>query len=224
MNINIQIMIRMLQVSLCVLLITSNPMYASNKELREQYKESVTIAPKILKTIYEPNEPFPLIIGIANHNKKPIYLSIEEPNEFAPSISIKDANSLDIMGDPFPDPPPEAPGDYYMVKDGKRVFVTPIYKIDGPGICLLQVPDALKRFHKHLSEGTYYLDPIIVEVIHDVNEIIERKDVPHKLWIIASSPRTRIRHTLYPVLFEIRKKPESSKEPAIQKVTNIQTP
>jgi hypothetical protein len=102
-----------------------------------------------------------------------------------------------------------------VVKGDKSVFTVPLSNIDGPGVILALMPDALKIYHKHLSEGIYYLDPGDIEIIHQVTAVIVRQDVPHRLWVEPQSPMVTVRHKLNTVQIEIRRKPETP-EPIAQ--------
>lgn len=183
---------------------------ALTNESRTNYEKSVTSIAKTLKTIYEPGEPVPIVLAISNHSSRPIY-TFQGESDFLGGFSLVfDTNGVRIMGDPIPTPPPP-PLHYYMEKDGKRIYVVPVYKIDGPGVMVAVIADALRIHHKHLSEGTFYLDLGDIEIIHKVSDLIVREDVPHKLWIDPRSPITRIRHKLNPVKIQIRRKTEDEK-------------
>ena len=174
---------------------------------RAQSEPNVTVAARVVKAIYEPNEPVPLVVAIANHGSEPVYLFTDSPDIFGTSAGVIDANGVRVAGDPLLTPPPPPPH-HYIERDGKRIYVMPVSKIEGPGVILALTPDALSRHHKHLSEGTYYLNPGAVEIIHKVSDLIFREEVPHKLWIDPSSPITKRIYKANTVKIEIRKKPE----------------
>jgi len=179
----------------------------SKQEVRTRYEGTITVATRALKDLYEPNEPVPLVVAIANHNSEPVYLFTDSPDIFGTSAGVIDANGVRVAGDPLLTPPPPPPH-HYIERDGKRIYVMPVSKIEGPGVILALTPDALSRHHKHLSEGTYYLNPGAVEIIHKVSDLIFREEVPHKLWIDPSSPITKRIYKANTVKIEIRKKPE----------------
>ena len=57
----------------------------NDKSEKAKYEENVSIAVKSLKKVYEPNEPVPVIIAIANHSSEPIYL-FENEEDFLKKI------------------------------------------------------------------------------------------------------------------------------------------
>lgn len=181
-----------------------------NQEVSARYEGTITVAARALKDLYEPNEPVPLVVAIANHSSEPVYRFTEKPGIFATSSLVTDANGMRVMGDPVIEPPPPDPS-HYMEKDGRMVYVVPVSKIEGPGLLVSLIPDALSRHHKRLSEGTYHLDPGRVTIIHKVSDLIVREDVPHKLWIDPRSPMTKRIYKANTVKIEIRKKPEVEK-------------
>jgi hypothetical protein len=179
----------------------------SNENTRTKSEPSITVAARVIQDVYEPNEPVPLVVAIANHSSESIYLFTDRPDIYGTSAGVRDVNGARIEGDPVPTPPPP-PLHYYMEKHGKQIYVVPVSKIEGHSVLLSLTPDALSRHHKHLSEGTYYLRPGAVEIIRKVSGVITRQDVPHRLWVDPTALMTKELHTPKPVKIEIRRKPE----------------
>lgn len=177
---------------------------------RVKDKPNITLAARAVKDLYEPNEAVTLVVAIANHSSDPVYLSTETPDIIDPFVRIKDIDGVEVMGDAVAEPPPP-PGHYYMAKDGKSIYTVPLSKIDGMGVLITLIPDALKIYHNHLSVGEYYLTPADIEIIYDISNIILREDVPHQLWIEPQSPMARLRCKLNTVKIEIQKKAEVEK-------------
>ena len=196
-----------------LLSVVSIPISAENnidKSKKEIYQKSVSIVAKALKNTYEPNEPVTLIVAIANHSSEPIYISRSESDYLRSSCLIKDANGIRIeIGSR--DTPPSPPADYYMEKNGKSTFVVPVYKIDGFSLIIAIINDAFTMQHKNninISDGIYYIDPIIEGVIHEADEIIERKNVSSRFCVEPQSTMIKMRHKSNTVKIEIRKKEE----------------
>lgn len=179
----------------------------SKERAQAEYQKSLTITVKALKDVYEPGELVPLVVAIANHSSEPVYLFTDTPDILGTSAGVRDVNGARIEGDPVPTPPPP-PLHYYMEKDGRQIYVVPLSKIEGPGVLLSLIPDALSRHHKHLSEGIYHLDPGAVPIIHNVSDLIFREDVAHRLWVDPRSPMTKRAHKVNTVKIQIRRKAE----------------
>ena len=173
-----------------------------------KYEKKITVMARLVKEVYEPTEPVPIVVGIANHSSEPVYLSTDRPGIFGTGADVKDANGVRMKGDPILTPP-GAPLSHFMEKDGKSVYVQPVSKIKGSSLILALMPDALQRHQGYLTEGTYYLHIGSVEIIHEISDLIVRKDVPHRLWIGPQSKTIRSRHKLNTLKIEIRKKPKS---------------
>jgi hypothetical protein len=188
----------------------------SGNSERDKSEPNITVAARVVKDVYEPNEPVPLVVAIANHSSEPVYLFTDRPDIFGTSAGVIDANGVRVMGDPVSTPPVmSSSSDSYMKKDGKRIYVVPVSKIEGPAVILALTPDALRLHHGHLAEGVYYLRPGAVEIIHKVSDLIIREDVPHRLWIDPRSPITKQLYKGNTVKIEIRKKTEAEK-PVVQ--------
>ncbi len=187
----------------CASLITFSFVYMSKGEVPTKYEKSiavmVTAKAIALKEVYNLTEPIPLVVAIANHSQKPVYIHMDQPGILTPFIELEDANGVRIMGDPVPTPPP--PPRYYYING---MFTVPVVKIEGMDVMLAVIPDALERYHKYLEEGTYYLTPGDVSVIHEVSSVIIREDVPHPLWIDPSSDMIRLGHKLNTIKVEVR--------------------
>lgn len=185
-----------------------------NAESRAKYEKNITVTARALKGVYDPNEPVPLMLAIANHGSEPVYLSTDQPEIFDGYVRVRDSDGAEIMGEPIPTPPPP-PIHYYMVKGGNRIFTVPLSKIDGAGVMISLMADALKIYHNHISPGIYELDPGVIEIIHEVGPLIVREDVPHRLWVEPQSPMVRVRHKLNTIKVEIQKRRETP-EPIAQ--------
>lgn len=44
-------------------------------------RSRLSVAAKALKDVYEPGEPVPLVVAIANHGSEPVYISLTGPAE-----------------------------------------------------------------------------------------------------------------------------------------------
>ncbi|MGD8500281.1 MAG: hypothetical protein PVJ86_06520 [Phycisphaerales bacterium] len=210
MAINIKVFRRFLIIIVFGLFVPISRSGALNDEAQTKYAKNVTVAARALKSIYQQDEPVLLVVAIANHSTDPVYLSTETPDIIDPFVRVKDVNGVEVMGDPVAEPPPP-PGHYYMVKDGKSVYTVPLSKIDGMGVLITLIPDALKIYHNHLSVGEYYLTPADIEIIHEVGSPIVREDVPHRLWVEPQSPMVRLRHKLNTVKIEVQRTAEVEK-------------
>ena len=97
---------------------------------------------------------------------------------------------------------------FTIMKERKSTFVVPLYKINGKGIMIAVFTDALRIYHKHISEGIFHLDFDSIGIIHKIENPIIRKDVSHPLWVEPSSPMVKLRHKCGTIEIEIRKKQE----------------
>lgn len=194
----------------CGLLTTVSFGDISKERTQAEYQKSLTITVKALKDVYEPGEPVPLVVAIANHGSEPVYISLPGPYVIDPYIEVKDANGVRIMGDPVPTPPPSPPH-YYMEKEGKRIYVVPVFKIGGPEVILELIPDAIERYHKHLSEGNYYITAIATEAPYDKSSLIFRQDFPNQLWVEPQPGVLQLELQSNTVKIQIRRKPATER-------------
>lgn len=107
------------------LLIAAGSSAAPNEDIHAKYEASVSLAARVLKDVYQPNEPVPLVIAIANHGSEPVYLFAETLDISGTSAGVTDANGLRVTGDLVPTPPPSPPH-YHMETDGKQIYVVPV--------------------------------------------------------------------------------------------------
>jgi hypothetical protein len=175
-----------------------------------EYEKKASVLIKTMKTVFEPNEPIPLIVAIANHTSEPIYIYRTLSDFYETSCYVSDSNGKGILGAHLSEEKP--PLDYYIEKNGNPLLVLPFYKIDGYGVMIAIIADAIKLYHKNMTEGTYNVGPILTETLHDVNDIIERDNYPVRLWISPMTRQTRVLRKSNSVKIEIRKKPELQKE------------
>lgn len=172
-----------------------------------QYENSVTVTARVAKTVYEPGELVGVTITITNHSDNPVYIFRSKSDFFKGSCMLRDANGTTVQGDPGDTPPPP-PVDWYIEREGKRIFVVPVYIIEGHGVMEAFVEDALHRHRDYISEGEFTLDFGALEVIHEIEELIVREDKAHRLWVQPSSPMVKMRHKCNnTITIEIRKSP-----------------
>ncbi len=176
----------------------------TEKKDQDQWENTVAVAVRTLKDVYEVGEAAPLFVAIANHSAKPVYSFYTESDFRDGFCTVRDANGARVSGDPIPTPLPPPPY-YYMQQDGKMVLTVPLYEIPAHGVRILLIADALRLHHGHISEGTYFLSLGDVEILHDVKSVIIRDGLPYRLWVEPSSPVTRQRHKVNDVKIEIRK-------------------
>jgi hypothetical protein len=200
--------------------------YGNNQNIEKAKSgKDVSIAIRTLKNVFEPNEPVPLIVVIANHSAEPVYTYGSESAIYNSSCDVSDANGIrNILGDRFSEGN-GFPADYWILKDEKLNLVMPIYRIDSHEVMLAIVEDAIKLYRKNMPEGTYYVGPYFDYILQDVNDtdIIVRKDVPNPLWIEPAKSKTK-KYESNSIKIEIRKKTESQKEPIIQTEIKTQAP
>ena len=169
-----------------------------------QYENSVTVTARVAKRVYEPGELVGVTITIANHSDNPVYIFHSESDFLKSSCFLTDANGATVRGDPV-DTPRLAPPSHFMQKDGKRIYVLPVYVIKGHGVMEAFVEDALHRHRNYIWEGTFTLDFGAYEVIHEIEELIVREDKAHRLWVQPNSPMVKLRHKCNQIKIEIRK-------------------
>jgi hypothetical protein len=189
----------------CGLANVTVPSLGGGSDLSGNDVNGVTVAVSTFKRIYEPSEPVPIIISIANHGSEPLYISGENPDVFEGSARVIDTDGVEILGEPVADPNVAAPGRYYMKKNGETIYVVPVSLIPGRSVQVSVLSDALKRHHGRLSEGTYRLVLGDIQLIRKIGNLIIREDLPHKLWADTTSPITRVTENLNSVRIEIRK-------------------
>ena len=187
------------------MLLTAASFADTPEETTAQSQKRLSISIKALKDVYKPGEPVPLVLAIANHGGEAIYI-----HKLNPYIEIKDTNSVRIMGDPVPTPPPSPPH-YYMEKEGKRIYVVPVFKIGGPEVILELIPDAIERYHKHLSEGNYYLRANATKAVYHESSLIFRQDFPNQLWVEPQPGVLQLELQSNTVKIQIRRKPAAER-------------
>jgi hypothetical protein len=185
----------------------------------DRYMNDVTISFRVLKDIYEPNEPVPLIVAIANHRPEPIYVYGRDPELLDRRRAwVTDANGVDMPYDP-PREQLSLPSDHYMKIEGKRVQVAPISRIEPLDVAVCWMADGLEYYHGHLPEGNYFLEMKNFLIVHEIDNLITRNDTNHRLWFQPKT--TSITRCFHPVhgktKIEIRRKSEE-KQNSVPKV------
>ena len=163
----------------------------------QQYEKDVTIRFRVLKDIYEPNEPVPLIVVIANHRSEPIYVYGRDP-EFLDRRTawVTDVNGIDM---PYDRPPEQTslPSDHYMEVNGKRVQVAPISRIEPHDVVICWKTDGLERYHGYLPKGDYFLEMKDFPIVHEIDNIIIREDTGNRYWFAPKmTSRTQCFHRI----------------------------
>lgn len=162
-----------------------------SEESCSQYNKNISFVIRSMKDVYEPDEPVMLALAIANHGSESVYLNLYGENldtYYDGPAGVEDKWGEIPSGASIYDPPPP-PAHWYIDKAGKKVFVVPIFQIKGHSVVIVRVQDALKRFKMNMEEGIYKLDMGQITVIHEIEELIVRDDVEHRLWI---NPKTDI--------------------------------
>ena len=174
---------------------------------RGQYENSVTVTARVAKTVYEPGEAVGVTKTITNHSENPVYIFYSQADFLKGSCMLRDANGTTVQGDPGDTPPPP-PVDWYIEREGKQIYVVPVYVIEGRGVMEAFVEDALHRHHNYISEGTFTLDFGSIPIIHEIEELIVRENKADRLWVQPSSPMVKMRHKCKnTITIEIRKSP-----------------
>jgi hypothetical protein len=173
-------------------------------------ENAITIAARASKTVYGPNEPVPIVIGISNHGTAPVYTTQNESDFLCSGCYVYDANGKEV---PLPrdyriQRPPPPPPSHYMQRDGKTVVVQPVYEIRGHGEMVAIMEDVMSVYHGHLPDGTYSLGFDEVLIVEDANALIVREGVGPRLWVESqlNMPIAR-RYPVNRVAIEIRSKP-----------------
>ena len=139
---------------LCIMMFFASLTAASPGETGEnvsdQYRRAIAVTARTLKTAFEPNEPIPCTIAIANCGDRPIYMFEGESDFRKASCLLRDKNGKNVQGEPVPTPRNPGP-EHYIERNGKQVYVVPIYEIEAHGIKLMLVQDAVNRYHKYIS-------------------------------------------------------------------------
>jgi hypothetical protein len=196
-------------VLITAIVVVSSISHAFAGEGTPKQEDTVTIAARVSKTVYGPNEPVPIVVGISNHGMTPVYSVQKESDFLRTQCYVRDVNGREVplprdLRLPRPPPPPPT---YYMERDGKTKGVQPVYEIRGHGVMVALKEDVLRIYHGHLPDGTYSLDLGEIEIIHDVNDLIVREGVGPRLWVDLNSAKSRVIHKLGTVKVEIRSKP-----------------
>ena len=145
----------------------------------------VAVAINVFSPSAGPKEAVALVVAVASSGKEPVHV----PKIDARTITIElyDAKGRWVAGDPVATPPlPRV--DPYIIKQGKRVLTSPVWKLEAGSGAVVVVPDALKRYHKHIGKGIYTIRVRVASGIYDPNSIIRRQETKHKLW---ADTRTR---------------------------------
>lgn len=178
---------------------------AKSEEIIEE-PEQVSTVLYPLKTSYAAGEEVELILVIANHGQKQIFLSVdtaEQVDTFDLFPKLFDEMGKQLRSDPIPTPPPPPPS-HYMIKDGQRIYVTPYIHIQAKSVKIMRVPDITKYYKSSIREGKFILEFTPgIEIIHEVNSIIEREEFPKVLWIEPESIVKRARSKIDPLEVEI---------------------
>lgn len=186
---------------------------SGSEDLRKRddsYMDDATIKFRALKNVYEPNEPVPLIVAIANHRSEPIYVYGRDPELLGQRRArVTNANGVDMPYD-RPSEQLSLPSDHYMKIDGRSVQVAPISRISPRDVAICWMPDGLERYHGHLPEGEYFLEMHDFLIVHEIDDLITRSNNKHLLWFQTKT--TSITRCFHPVdgrvKIEIRKKDE----------------
>ena len=154
-------------------------------------EKAVTITAERSEEVNRLTESIPLAYAITNNGQKPVYIKVDKSGFLPTNVSIEDANGTRIHPRVLSPPPP--PRYFWMKKDGKKVYTFPVLKIEPRQTIYVPFPDALKLYRDQLQEGTYYLKPKDIVVIHEAT-IIFREDVSHPLWINPRSIQSKSRY------------------------------
>ncbi|UCG55802.1 MAG: hypothetical protein JSU70_13135 [Phycisphaerales bacterium] len=166
----------------------------------------VTVSASALKDFYDLGEEVPLTVTIVNSSPQPVYIYVDRHGFLLGlTIRVKDKDGITVAGDPSATPPPP-PRHYYVEIDGETVFTVPVRKIEPGQTVTANTADALEGYHGHLQEGTYYLTPNDMAVVHDVDLVILRDDVPHPLWIDPLSVAHEAKYKVNTVEIRLRRK------------------
>jgi len=160
----------------------------------------VSLRAECEKKTYAPGEPVVLNLSIANSGPKPVYIVRREP-----FITVHDANGTAIRGDPIPDPNALFPGSDFLRRDGKLIYIERVSEIPAAGVLLDVVPDALKRYHRWLSEGEYSLIARTTKRLYERGDLFARKEYPGQWWVEPKGGLPQIQLESNPVKIEIRK-------------------
>jgi hypothetical protein len=197
---------------------------------KAKYEKEISVVIRTLKDVFEPNEPVPLIVAIANHNSEPVYLDYAEEDIYTTFYKsfcdVSDVNNTRIrMSEPIPERFGFVFESDYLVFNGGKSLVVPVYKIDGHEVMIAIIADAIRLYHGNMPEGTYYIDPYIVTTFRDVNDtIVIRENFPHRLWADAKKTVvSRIYSKSNTVKIEIRSKLETQDKPESITVLESQT-
>ncbi len=173
---------------------TAQVIYADADANSTDTYEAITAIANPLKDSYAIGQQVPLEIVITNHSHEPVYIQVYENGYLFKSVNVEDANGITY---PYMIPfPPAPPRNWWIEVDGKKILTVPVIKIESNQTITVVIQDALKYCHDQLQAGTYYLRPGFLTIIHEVGFIINREDLPVKLWINPHSIVTRSRHEI----------------------------
>lgn len=175
-----------LMVAAAVLLSGMSGRTASSRGERAKQERVLTAAANTFRKNFHVAEPVPLVIAIANAGPEPVYVSSFDRQTELPRIKVRDAEGKTVRGDPIPTPS-KPPGDHYMEKEGKRVLMQPLWKLEGGGGVVIVIPDALKRYHKHVTTGTYTLHPAVGASRYRTDSIVRREGLRYEYWAEAAA-------------------------------------
>jgi parallel beta-helix repeat protein len=163
-----------------------------------------TATARLFEDTYDSGQQVPIEISITNSTQRPAYVFVDESGFIKTYVRVEDANGTAISV-PIASPPPP-PRHYYIEIDGRKVLTVPVKQIEPGQTVSLFIQDALESYHEYLEEGTYYLKPSDITVIHQAGLIITRDDVSHPRWIAPSTVVSRSRHSVNAVEIYLQQK------------------
>lgn len=143
-----------------------------------EYGRSLLLSIETDKKSYQSGEAVPLTLRITNKNTNTIWFRKADPY-----IEVRSESGMMIHGGPIAEPNVPEPSHYYIRRNGKPVYTVPILKIEQGKVLSERIPDALKRYHQYVTEGTYELRARMTVGFFDESEVFVRPDFPNQLWV-----------------------------------------
>lgn len=168
----------------------------------DEHAKNVSIVVLPIKDVFMSDERIGLAFVIANHGLKPFYIPKGRFEGYGAYSAEDKRGSLPSSGIPMLDPL-SPPPHYYMKKDDKKIFVTPVTEIKPGSVIVKIMPDVLKHFDTGSVDGFCILDIHWLDILCKP-EIIIREDTKERLWIDPSKKHDKCRFNLKPVKIEIR--------------------
>jgi len=88
-----------------------------------------------------------------------------------------------------------------MEKEGKRILMEPLWKLEGGCGVVAVFPDALELYHKHLARGRYTVHPVVSASRYRDDSIVRREGLAYEYWAEAAALVSQ--HTLEANVIEI---------------------